>query len=67
MTEKMSRDLLMNSVPTYQPLHTQVFPDDPLDQERDFIISKIENNPGYYSASGEANVKKSSKHSKKAG
>ena len=67
MTEKMSRDLLMNSLPAQQPLHTQVFQDDPLDQERDFVIGAADNNPGYYSASGEANVKRSSKHSKKGG
>lgn len=67
MTEKMSRDLLMNSIPLHQPLNTQVFPDDPLDQERDFVIATLDSNPGYYSASGEANAKRSTKHAKKGG
>lgn len=67
VTEKMSRDLLTNSVPSYQPLNTQVYPDDPLDQEKDFIIAALDNNPGYYSASGEANIKRGARQAKKAG
>lgn len=66
MTEKMSRDLLMNSIPTHQPLPTQGFHED-LDQEREFVMATIDHNPGYYSASGEANVKRSSRHTKKSG
>ena len=67
VTEKMSRDLLTNSVPSYQPLNTQVYPDDPLDQERDFIIAALDNNPGYYSASGEANITRGARQALKAG
>lgn len=66
MTEKMSRDLLMNTIQTHQPLQTQDFNDD-IDQEREFVMATIDHNPGYYSASGDANVKRSSKHNKKSG
>ena len=63
----MIHDLLANPVTSYQPLNTQVFPDDGLDKEKDLIIGVYENNTGYYSASGDAVKKRGERQIRKVG